>query len=106
MSSAETEYVATIGCCVKVPWIKSWLADYDVLYDKVPIFYDNTSAIAISNNPVLHSRTKYIDIRYHFIGDNILKAEPSFTRLVAKLGMLNIEKEAPDKKKALSDPVT
>ncbi|GJY11420.1 putative reverse transcriptase domain-containing protein [Tanacetum coccineum] len=39
------------------------LADYDVLYDKVPIFSDNTSAISISNNPVLHSRTKHIDIR-------------------------------------------
>ncbi|GJZ78898.1 retrovirus-related pol polyprotein from transposon TNT 1-94 [Tanacetum coccineum] len=73
----------------------------------VPIFCDNTSAIAISNNPVLHSRTKHIDIRYHFIRDNILKgdielhfvptdlqladiftkplAEPSFTRLVIEL---------------------
>ncbi|GJZ04494.1 retrovirus-related pol polyprotein from transposon TNT 1-94 [Tanacetum coccineum] len=70
-------------------------------------------AITISNNPVLHSRTKHIDIRYHFIRDHILKgdiklrfvqadlqladifskplAEPSFTRLIAELGMLNIE---------------
>ncbi|GJR70172.1 hypothetical protein Tco_0016237 [Tanacetum coccineum] len=50
MSSAEAEYV-------------------------VPIFCDNTSAIAISNNPVLHSRTKHIDIRYHFIKDHILKGD-------------------------------
>ncbi|GKD94781.1 retrovirus-related pol polyprotein from transposon TNT 1-94 [Tanacetum coccineum] len=115
MSSAEAEYVAAAGCCAQVLWIKSQLADYDVLYDKVPIFCDNTSAIAISNNPVLHSRTKHIDIRYHFIRDHILKgdielhfvptdlqladiftkplAEPSFTRLVAELGMLNIQKQ-------------
>ncbi|GJZ98956.1 hypothetical protein Tco_0671507 [Tanacetum coccineum] len=101
MSSVEAKYVAA------VLWIKSQLADYDVLYDKVPIFCDNTSVIAISNNPVLHSRTKHIDIRYHFIRDHILKddielhfvptnleladiftkplAEPSFTRLVAEL---------------------
>ncbi|GKD05089.1 retrovirus-related pol polyprotein from transposon TNT 1-94 [Tanacetum coccineum] len=81
----------------------------------VPIFCDNTSVIAISNNPVLHSRTKHIDIMYHFIRDHILKgdiklhfvptdlqladiftkplAEPIFTRLVAELGMLNIEKQ-------------
>ncbi|GJX48584.1 retrovirus-related pol polyprotein from transposon TNT 1-94 [Tanacetum coccineum] len=114
ISSAKVEYVAAAGCCAQVLWIKSQLANYDVLYDKVPIFCDNTSAIAISNNPVLHSRTKHIDIRYHFIRDHILKgdielhfvptdlqladiftkplAEPSFTRLVAELGMLNIEK--------------
>ncbi|GJR54769.1 retrovirus-related pol polyprotein from transposon TNT 1-94 [Tanacetum coccineum] len=41
----------------------------------VPIFCDNTSAIAILNNPVLNSRTKHIDIRYHFIEDHILKGD-------------------------------
>ncbi|GJZ55930.1 hypothetical protein Tco_0611123 [Tanacetum coccineum] len=54
--------------------IKSQLADYDVLYDNVPIFCDNTSVIAISNNPVLHSRTKLIDIRYlSLIMEHLLK---------------------------------
>nr|GEU44877.1 retrovirus-related Pol polyprotein from transposon TNT 1-94 [Tanacetum cinerariifolium] len=74
MSSAEAEYIAAAGCCGQVLLIKSQLADYDVLYDKVLIFFDNTSAIAISYNPVFHSRTKHIDIRYHFIRDHILKA--------------------------------
>nr|GEX08865.1 hypothetical protein [Tanacetum cinerariifolium] len=60
LSSSEAEYVAAAGCCAQVLWIKS--QDYDVLYAKVPIFCDNTSAIVISNNPVLHSRTKHIDI--------------------------------------------
>ncbi|GJW98641.1 retrovirus-related pol polyprotein from transposon TNT 1-94 [Tanacetum coccineum] len=125
MSLAEDEYVAAAGCCAQVLWIKSQLADYDVLYDKVPIFCDNTSVIAISNNLVLHSRIKHIDIKYYFIRDHILKgdielyfvpidfqladiftkplAEPSFTRLVVELGMLNIEKQVSDKKKDLSD---
>nr|GEW49043.1 uncharacterized mitochondrial protein AtMg00810-like [Tanacetum cinerariifolium] len=69
MSSAEAEYVTAVGCCAQVLWIKSQLADYDVLYDKVPIFCDNTSAIAISNNPVLHSRTKHIDTSPHSYND-------------------------------------
>nr|GEZ86227.1 retrovirus-related Pol polyprotein from transposon TNT 1-94 [Tanacetum cinerariifolium] len=119
----EVEYVLAAGCCAQVLWIKSQLSDYDVLYDKVPIFCDNINAIAISNNPVLHSKTKHIDIMYHFIRDHILKgdielyfiptdlqladiftkplAEPSFTRLVAELGMLNIKSEVFDKKKRL-----
>ncbi|GKE58468.1 hypothetical protein Tco_1497653, partial [Tanacetum coccineum] len=72
---AEAEYVAVVGCCANILWMKSQLTDYDIIYEKVPIFYDNTSAIAISNNPVLHSRTKHIDIRYHFIRDHILKRD-------------------------------
>ncbi|GJX13711.1 retrovirus-related pol polyprotein from transposon TNT 1-94 [Tanacetum coccineum] len=110
MSFAEAEYVVVVGCCAQVLWIKSQLADYDILYDKVPIFCDNTSAIAISNYPVLHSRTKHIDITYHFIRDHILKGDielhfvptdlqladiftkpltgPSFIRLVVDYGRL------------------
>ncbi|GKE77889.1 hypothetical protein Tco_1544009 [Tanacetum coccineum] len=113
MSSAEAEYVAVVGCCANILWMKSQLTDYDIIYEKVPIFCDNTSAIAISNNPVLHSRTKHIDIRYHFIRDHILKGdielhfiptqyqladiftkpldEPTFKRLIVELGMLNID---------------
>nr|GEU86583.1 retrovirus-related Pol polyprotein from transposon TNT 1-94 [Tanacetum cinerariifolium] len=125
MSSAEAEYVAATGCCAQILWIKCQLADYDVLYDKVPILCDNTSVIAISNNPVLHSRTKHINIRYHFIIDHILKgdvelyfvptdlqlgdiftkplSEPSFTRLVAELGMLNIENRVILSKKQVAE---
>ncbi|GJU56619.1 hypothetical protein Tco_1230333 [Tanacetum coccineum] len=75
MSSAEAEYVVADGCCANILWMKSQLTDYDIIYEKVPIFCDNISAIAISNNLVLHSRTKHIDIRYHFINDHILKGD-------------------------------
>ncbi|GJT22347.1 hypothetical protein Tco_0892284 [Tanacetum coccineum] len=75
MSSAEANNVATAGCCDNILWMKSQLTDYVIIYEKVPIFYDNTSAITISNNPVLHSITKHIDIRYHFIRDHILKGD-------------------------------
>ncbi|GKA23913.1 hypothetical protein Tco_0709946 [Tanacetum coccineum] len=112
-TSAEAEYVVAAGCCANILWMKSQLTDYGIIYEKVPIFCDNTSAIAISNNPVLHSRTKHIDIRYHFIRDHILKGdielhfqfhtyqlvdiftkpldEPTFKRLIVELGMLNID---------------
>ncbi|GJV48793.1 retrovirus-related pol polyprotein from transposon TNT 1-94 [Tanacetum coccineum] len=111
-TSVEAEYVVVAGCCASIIWIKSKLSDYDIHYKMVPIFCDNTSAIAISNKLVLHSRTKHIDIRYHFIKDHILKGDielhfiptkyqlvdiftkhldkATFTRLKAELGMLNI----------------
>ncbi|GJT32224.1 retrovirus-related pol polyprotein from transposon TNT 1-94 [Tanacetum coccineum] len=75
MSSTEAEYVTATGCCANILWMKSQLSDYDIHYKMVPIFCDNTGAIVISNNPVLHSRTNHIDIRYHFIMDHILKGD-------------------------------
>ncbi|GKD95038.1 hypothetical protein Tco_1374875 [Tanacetum coccineum] len=75
MSSTEDEYVAVAGCCANILWMKSQLTDYDIIYEKVPIFCDYTNAIAISNNLVLHSRTKHVDIRYHFIRDHVLKGD-------------------------------
>ncbi|GJX11368.1 hypothetical protein Tco_0201227 [Tanacetum coccineum] len=105
---AEAEYVAAVGCCTSIIWMKTQFSDYDIHYKMVPIFCDNTNAIAIFNNPVLH---KHIDT--HFIKDHILKGdielhfipieyqladiftkpldEPTFTKLKAELGMLNID---------------
>ncbi|GJU31205.1 retrovirus-related pol polyprotein from transposon TNT 1-94 [Tanacetum coccineum] len=75
MSSIEARYVDAAGCCVNILWTKSQLTDYEIQYKMVPIFCDNTNAIAISNNHVLYSRTKHNDIRYHFIRDHILKGD-------------------------------
>ncbi|GKB03702.1 retrovirus-related pol polyprotein from transposon TNT 1-94 [Tanacetum coccineum] len=48
---AKAEYVVAVGCCTSILWMKSKLGDYDIYYKMTPIFCDNTSAIAISNNP-------------------------------------------------------
>ena len=54
-------------------WIKHQLLDFNVKLDCVPIFCDNTSAINLSKNSIQHSRTKYIEIRHHFIRDEVAK---------------------------------
>nr|GEU31503.1 retrovirus-related Pol polyprotein from transposon TNT 1-94 [Tanacetum cinerariifolium] len=69
------KYLVEIWCCASILWMKSQLNDYDIHYKMVPIFYDNMCAISISNNLVLHLRTKHIDIRYHFIRVHILKRD-------------------------------
>ncbi|KAJ9566100.1 hypothetical protein OSB04_002066 [Centaurea solstitialis] len=62
-STAESEYVAAASCCSQVLWMQSQLRDYGLEYNKIPIYCDSKSAIAISANPVQHSKTKHIDIR-------------------------------------------
>ncbi|GKA94224.1 retrovirus-related pol polyprotein from transposon TNT 1-94 [Tanacetum coccineum] len=113
ISTAESEYVAVSGCCAQVLWMRTQLTDYGFFFDKVPIYCDSKSAIAISCNPVQHTRTKHIDVRYHFIKDHVEKGtielyfvgtefqladlftkslpEARFKFLVEKLGMMSRE---------------
>ncbi|KAJ9562397.1 hypothetical protein OSB04_007557 [Centaurea solstitialis] len=74
-STAEAEYVAARICCAQVLWLRNQLQDYDIQLSKIPIYCDNTSAIAIANNPVLHSKTKHIEVRYHFIRDHVMNGD-------------------------------
>nr|GFB46800.1 retrovirus-related Pol polyprotein from transposon TNT 1-94 [Tanacetum cinerariifolium] len=73
MSSAEDEYVSLSTCCAQVLWMRTQLTDYGFHFDKIPMYCDSKTAIAISCNPVQHSRTKHIDIKYHFIKEKVEK---------------------------------
>ncbi|KAK9689748.1 hypothetical protein RND81_09G078400 [Saponaria officinalis] len=73
LSTAESEYVAAGLACSQLLWLKQQLEDYGVSFSCIPIFFDNTSAIIISKNPAQHSRTKHIEIRHHFLRDNVEK---------------------------------
>nr|GEW52960.1 retrovirus-related Pol polyprotein from transposon TNT 1-94 [Tanacetum cinerariifolium] len=73
MSSTEAEYVSLSACCAQVLWMRTQLTDYGFHFDKIPMYCDSKVAIAISCNPVQHSRTKHIDVRYHFIKEKVEK---------------------------------
>ncbi|GKB21867.1 retrovirus-related pol polyprotein from transposon TNT 1-94 [Tanacetum coccineum] len=55
MSSAEAEYVALSASCAQVMWMRTQLTDYGFNYNKILLYCDSQSAIAISCNPVQHS---------------------------------------------------
>ena len=69
LSMAEAEYIAAGSCYTQLLWMKKLLHDYEIPQDTMCVFYDNTSAINLSKNPVQHSKSKHIEIRYHFIRD-------------------------------------
>nr|GEU70406.1 hypothetical protein [Tanacetum cinerariifolium] len=68
-SSTKAEYVAALSCCAQVLWIQNQLLDYGYNFMHTIIYIDNSSTICIIKNPVLHSKTKHIEIRHHFIRD-------------------------------------
>ncbi|GJS01758.1 hypothetical protein Tco_0318266 [Tanacetum coccineum] len=71
ISSTEAEYIALSGCCAQVLWMRSQLTDYGLGFNKIPMYCDNKSVIALCCNNVQHSRSKHIDIRFHFIKEQV-----------------------------------
>ncbi|GJU24394.1 retrovirus-related pol polyprotein from transposon TNT 1-94 [Tanacetum coccineum] len=71
ISSTKAEYIALSGCCSQILWMRSQLTDYGFQFNKIPLYYDNKSEIALCCNNVQHSRAKHIDVRYHFIKDQV-----------------------------------
>nr|GEZ52970.1 retrovirus-related Pol polyprotein from transposon TNT 1-94 [Tanacetum cinerariifolium] len=71
ISSMKAEYIALSGWCAQILWMRSQLSDYGVGFNKNPMNCDNKSAIALCCNNVQHSRSKHIDIRYHFIKEQV-----------------------------------
>ncbi|GKA76451.1 retrovirus-related pol polyprotein from transposon TNT 1-94 [Tanacetum coccineum] len=122
ISSTEAEYIALSGCCAQILWMRSQLTDYGLKFNKIPMYCDNKSAITLCCNNVQHSRSKHIDVIYHFIKEQVenglvelyfvrteyqladifTKALPRerFNFLVEKLGMKSM---SPDTLKSLTE---
>ncbi|GJV88800.1 retrovirus-related pol polyprotein from transposon TNT 1-94 [Tanacetum coccineum] len=72
ISSTKAEYIALSSCFAQVLWMRSQLTDYGLGFNKIPCYYcDNKSAIALCCNNVQHSRSKHIEIRFHFIKERV-----------------------------------
>nr|GEZ19200.1 retrovirus-related Pol polyprotein from transposon TNT 1-94 [Tanacetum cinerariifolium] len=69
--SIEAKHIALFGCCAQILWMRSQLTDYGFQFNKIPLYCDNKSAIALCCNNVQHSKVKHIDVRYHFIKEQV-----------------------------------
>jgi hypothetical protein len=59
-------------------WIMVTLHDFGLDFHHVPLLCDNTSAINVVKNHVLHSKTKHIEVRFHFLCDHYEKGDIDF----------------------------
>nr|GEU88395.1 retrovirus-related Pol polyprotein from transposon TNT 1-94 [Tanacetum cinerariifolium] len=81
ISTTKAEYVSAEKACQQALCMKQALVDFDVRLDDVPIMCDNKGAIDLSKNSVQHSRTKHIEIRHHFLHDNVQKGHISIEKV-------------------------
>ncbi|GJU20607.1 hypothetical protein Tco_1153949 [Tanacetum coccineum] len=86
MFSAEAEYVDATRCCANILWMKSQLTDYDIIYEKVPIFYDNTNHILKGDIELHFTPTQYQ------LADIFTKPldGPTFNILIVELGLCRL----------------
>ncbi|GKA37562.1 hypothetical protein Tco_0724127 [Tanacetum coccineum] len=89
-SKYQAEYVSAGKACQQALWMKQALIDYDIRLDNVPIMCDNKGAIDLSKNPVQHSRTKHIEIRHHFLRDNVQKGNISIEKVASEDNIADI----------------
>nr|AAL58228.1 putative gag-pol polyprotein [Oryza sativa Japonica Group]ABF96256.1 retrotransposon protein, putative, unclassified [Oryza sativa Japonica Group] len=76
LGSAEAEYVAASKAVSQVVWLRRIMEDLgEKQYQPTTIYCDSKSAIAISENPVSHDRTKHIAIKYHYIREAVDRQE-------------------------------
>jgi hypothetical protein len=72
LSTKEAGYIVVATCCTQILWMIQTLENLKVNYtDLITIHCDNTSAISVSKKPVLHSKTKHISIKCHFLREQV-----------------------------------
>jgi hypothetical protein len=98
LSTAEAEYIAAGHCCVQLLWMRQTLRDYGYKLTKVPFLCDNESAIRMADNPVEHSRTKHIAIRYHFLRDHQQRGDINIAYVSTKEQLADIFTKPLDEK--------
>jgi hypothetical protein len=84
LSSAEAEYIALSKGIAEGCWIKSLLNEIGLQCKQILMLEDNQSAICVSKNPEHHKRLKHIDLRYHYIRDNVRKGVVDVTYIPSR----------------------
>lgn len=90
LSITEAEYVVAGSCCEQVLWIQKQLLDCNLKFGRIAIKCENTSAISLTKNLVLHWRTKHIEIQHHFLRVRVEKGVIIFEYIDTKNQLADI----------------
>ena len=75
-SSTEAEYRALASTTAELAWLRTLFRELKLFLPHIPILWcDNNSAIALASNPVFHSRTKHIEVDYHYVRGCVLRRD-------------------------------
>jgi hypothetical protein len=95
----EAKYVTTGSCCAQVLWMRQTLKDYGYTMNHIPLLCDDDSATKIAYNPCEYSRTKHIDIQYHFLRNRAIKGDITISHIGTNDQLTDIFTKPLDKKR-------
>ena len=75
LSTTEAEYIALAEAVKESFWVKGFLRDFGICQKVVTVYCDSSSAISLTKHQVFHERSKHIDVRLHFVRDEVNKGE-------------------------------
>ena len=81
LSTTEAEYIAVTEAGKEMLWMKRFLQELDLKQDEYVVHCDSQSAMDLSKNATYHSRTKHIDVRYHWIREVMEKQEMKLKKI-------------------------
>ena len=74
-SSTKAEYRALASTAAELAWLRTLFKELKLFLPHIPVLWcDNNSALALASNPVFHSRTKHIEVDYHYVRGCVLRS--------------------------------
>lgn len=82
--TTKAEYTAAAEAIKEAIWMRNFINDLRIYpeIEKVPLFINNNVSLKLTWNPELHERTKYINIKFHFLRERIIEVRDLNTRRV------------------------
>ena len=90
LSTTEVEYMAATEACKEAIWIKRLVEELGHTQQNIPVYCDSQSALHIARNPSSHSRTKHIDVQYHFVREVVEEGSVDMQKIHTKDNLADI----------------
>ena len=91
--TTEAEYMATTQACKEAIWIQRLMEELGHKQKKITVYCDSQSALHIARNPAFHSRTKHIDVQYHFVREVVEGGTGDMQKIHTKDNLVDVMKK-------------
>jgi hypothetical protein len=82
--TTEAEYMTATQACKEAIWMRKLMEELGHKQKKIPLYCDSQSALHIARNSTFHSRTKHINVQYHFIHEVVKDGSVDFQKIHTK----------------------